>query len=102
MPIILRSSEDSPDTIPAFAESPSQNIIVHSDDFDVPAQFASINFGIPLIIRVLEPSLFLATLFSFTSVSAHAPSITPIFASFSINLSLIVHNEPNLDIGVFM
>uniref|UniRef100_A0A6C0AWU5 Uncharacterized protein n=1 Tax=viral metagenome TaxID=1070528 RepID=A0A6C0AWU5_9ZZZZ len=102
MPIMLRSSEDNPDTIPAFAESPSQNIIVHSDDLIVPAQLASINFGIPLIIRVFDPSLFLATLFSFTSVNAQALSITPIFANFSTNFSLTVHDEPNLAIGVFI
>ena len=101
-PKILRSSEESPETIPALAESPSQKMITHCLDLSVPAQFASINFGIPRMCLLLMPSVFLAALFSFTSVSAHAASITPIFASFSMNLSLTTQDEPNFALGVFM
>ena len=101
-PYEFLSSEESPETIPAFAESPSQNIIVHSDERSVPAQLASINFGIPRMFFVLVPSVFLAALFSFTSVKAHAASITPIFANFSINLSDTTHTDPNFEKGVFI
>ena len=99
---MLRSSEDNPEIIPAFAESPSQNIIIQSLDFSVPAQLASVNLGIPLMLLVLDPSVFFAALFSFTSVKAQAASITPIFASFSINLSVTSHLDPNLEEGVFI
>ena len=100
--MILRSSEDRPEIIPALAESPSQNIIVQSFDFSVPAQFASVSFGIPRILLVFAPSVFFAALFSFTSVKAQAASITPILATFSMNLSLTSHLEPNLEDGVFI
>ena len=82
--------------IPAFAESPSQNIIVHSADFEVPAQLASISLGIPRIFFALFPSVFLAALVSFISLIAHAESATPILAILSIHLSEIVQLEPNL------
>ena len=88
--------------IPALAESPSQKMIIQSFDFSVPAQFASVNLGIPLTDLLLTPSVFLAALFSFTSVNCKAASITPIFATFSINLSLTSHFEPNLEEGVFI
>ena len=99
---MLRSSDDNPEIIPALAESPSQNIIIQSLDLSVPAQFASVNLGIPLILLLLTPSVFLAALFSLISVNAQAASITPILAIFSINLSETSHLEPNLDDGVFI
>ena len=95
-PIKLRSSLDSPDTIPALAESPSQKMMVHCADLSVPAKFASISFGIPRTVRDFTPSVFFADLASFTSVSAHAASITPIFAIFSTKSSLTVHDDPKL------
>ena len=101
-PIIFLSVDDSPDTIPAFAESPSQNIIVHIFDFSVPAQFASISLGIPLIFLDFVPSFFFACLFSLISLKAHALSTIPSFANFSINLLLTLHEEPNLLTGVFI
>ena len=42
-PIVFLSSFDNPDTIPAFAESPSHKINVHWLDLTVPAKLASIN-----------------------------------------------------------
>ena len=101
-PIILRSSDDNPEIIPAFAESPSQNITTQSLDFSVPAQLASVSFGIPRTDLLLTPSVFFAALFSFTSVNCKAASITPILATFSINLSDTSHLDPNLAEGVFM
>ena len=88
--------------IPAFAESPSQNMTTQSLDFSVPAQLASVNFGIPRTDLDLTPSVFLAALFSLTSVNCNAASITPILATFSINLSLTSHFDPNLEEGVFI
>ena len=88
--------------MPALAESPSQKIIIQSFDLSVPAQLASVNLGMPRILLVLVPSFFFAALFSFTSVKAHAASITPILATFSTNLSVTSHLEPNLDEGVFI
>ena len=56
--MVFLSSLDKPETIPAFAESPSHKISVHSADFVVPAKLASINFGIPRIFLLLVPSCF--------------------------------------------
>ena len=101
-PIVLRSSDDNPDITPVFAESPSVRRRMQSFDLSVPAQFASVNFGIPLTLRLLPFSFFFTSLICFTSVIAHAVSITPIFATFSINLSLTSHFDPNLLDGVFI
>ena len=98
--MILRSSLLRPLTIPAFAESPSQKMIMHCPDFSVPAKLASISFGIPRMVRVFAPSVFFAALASFTSVRAHAASITPILAIFSTNSSLTVHVEPKFAVVV--
>ena len=101
-PIVFLSSDDNPEMTPVLAESPSQKIRTQSEDFSVPAQLASVSFGIPLIDLDLVPSVFFAALFSLTSVNCSAASITPIFATFSINLSLTSHFEPNLADGVFI
>ena len=101
-PIILRSSEDNPERMPALAESPSQRINIQFFDLSVPAQLASVNLGMPLTDLLLVPSVFLAALDSLTSVNCNAASITPIFATFSINLSVTSHLEPNLEEGVFI
>ena len=88
--------------IPAFAESPSQKMMLQSLDFSVPAQFASVNLGMPRTDLLLTPSVFFAALFSLTSVNCNAASITPILAIFSMNLSLTSHLDPNLEEGVFI
>ena len=56
----------------------------------------------PRILRVFAPSVFLAALHSFTSVRAQAASITPILATFSMNLSDTEQDDPNLDACVVM
>jgi len=99
---VFLSSDDSPEITPVFAESPSQKIIIQSFDLSVPAQLASSSLGIPLIDLLLVPSVFFAALLSFTSVICKAASITPIFATFSINLSVTSHFDPNLEEGVFI
>ena len=100
-PYLFLSSFDSPETIPAFAESPSHKIKIQSDDFEVPAQLASINFGIPRMLLVFLPSVFLAALLSFSSVKLIAASITPSFIKDLMKSSGTSHLEPNLETGVF-
>ena len=65
-PIMFLSSDDRPDMIPVFAESPSQKIIMQCLDLSVPAQFASSNFGMPRIVLLFVPSTFFTALSSFT------------------------------------
>ena len=48
---------------------------------------------------VLEPSVFLASLFSLASVKEQAVSMTPILAIFSTKPSVTLHEEPNFDEG---
>ena len=87
--------------MPDLAESPSQRINTHCDDFAVPAKLASTNLGILRIVLHLVPSLFLSALFYLTSVKLHAVAITPIFANFSINLLETSHTEPKLETALF-
>ena len=47
------------------------------------------------MLLLLLPSVFFAALLSFTSVKAQAAFITPIFAIFSMKLSLTEQVEPN-------
>ena len=96
-PIIFLSSRERPEIIPDFAESPSHKIKIHSLDLTVPAKLASTSLGILRIVLHFVPSVFLAALFSFTSVRLHARVITPIFANFSINLLETSQLEPKLD-----
>ena len=102
MPIRFRSSLDNPDTIPDIALNPSHKMRIQSFDSLVPLKFASIKLAIPRTDLVLEPSVFFASLFSFASVKLSAVSITPILATFSINASLTLQEEPNLLEGVFI
>ena len=99
-PYMFRSSLERPDTMPPFAESPSQRISVHCADLAPPAQLASVSFGRPLIVLVLRPSVFLAVLLSLISVRLTAASITPSLPTPSTNLALTAAREPNLGIGV--
>ena len=94
-----RSFDDKADITPAFADNPSHNKSVHSFERDVPALLASVKFSIPRITRVLLPSVFFAFFSSFTWVRAHAVAITPSFATFSINASVTVGNDPNFAEG---
>ena len=100
--MILRSSLDNPDTIPESALNPSHKIRVHLPDSAVPLRFASTKLAMPRQDLVLTPSVFLANRFSLASVSEHARSITPIFATFSMNASVTTHDDPNLPTGVFI
>ena len=99
-PYLFRSSFDNPETIPALAESPSHKINTQSLERVVPAQFASINFGIPRILLVFLPSVFFAALFSFNSVRLIAASITPSLIRDLMKSSGTSHLDPNLATGV--
>ena len=100
--MVLRSSLDNPETIPDIALNPSQRINIQSLDWVVPLRFASIKLAMPRMFLVLLPSVFLANLFSFASVNEQAKSMTPILATFSINASDTVQDEPNFADGVFI